>query len=109
MFYVSLKVGQREFIGEGNTRQAARHNAAAKALKILNTLPLPNDDLKPKLAATADVEEEEEEEEEDEKAQPYVHSDGNCGKIIIIIIIIKCSLIENINSRNGVQACYGGL
>ena len=46
MFYVSLKVGQREFIGEGNTRQAARHNAAAKALKVLRNLPLPNNDMK---------------------------------------------------------------
>ncbi|CAH1773248.1 unnamed protein product [Owenia fusiformis] len=40
--YVSLKVGQREFIGEGGTRQMARHNAAAKALNILRKLPLPN-------------------------------------------------------------------
>lgn len=41
VFYVSLKVGQREFIGEGRTRQAARHNAADKALKVLRSLPLP--------------------------------------------------------------------
>jgi len=41
MFYVSLKVGQREFIGEGSTRQMARHNAAAKALKVLKILPVP--------------------------------------------------------------------
>ncbi len=34
IFYVSLRVGQREFIGQGPTRQAARHNAAAKALKV---------------------------------------------------------------------------
>ena len=39
-FYVSLKVGQREFIGEGNTRQMARHNAADKALKVLSVLPI---------------------------------------------------------------------
>lgn len=43
VFYVSLKVGAREFIGEGNTRQAARHNAADKALKTLSRLPLPAD------------------------------------------------------------------
>lgn len=42
MFYTSLKVGPREFIGEGPTRQAARHMAATKALKILRFLPLPN-------------------------------------------------------------------
>ena len=41
-FYMSLKVGQREFIGEGATRQDARHNAAHKALNILRNLPLPN-------------------------------------------------------------------
>lgn len=34
VFFVSLKVGQREFIGDGKTRQAARHNAAAKALNV---------------------------------------------------------------------------
>ncbi|XP_074657003.1 double-stranded RNA-binding protein Staufen homolog [Tubulanus polymorphus] len=44
VFYVSLKVGQREFIGEGPTRQAARHCAADKALKILIALPVPPDE-----------------------------------------------------------------
>ncbi|XP_064652395.1 double-stranded RNA-binding protein Staufen homolog 2-like isoform X2 [Lineus longissimus] len=44
IFYVSLKVGQREFIGEGHSRQAARHCAAEKALKVLGNLPLPNQD-----------------------------------------------------------------
>ena len=39
---MSLKVGPREFIGEGATRQAARHNAAEKALKVLMTLPIPD-------------------------------------------------------------------
>lgn len=42
MFYVSLTVGTREFMGEGRTSQAARHNAAAKALKLLRELPLPD-------------------------------------------------------------------
>lgn len=46
IYYISLKVGPREFIGEGNTRQSARHNAAAKALRILRHLPVPNQDLK---------------------------------------------------------------
>eukprot|EP00918_Siedleckia_nematoides_P062235 GHVU01135745.1.p1 GENE.GHVU01135745.1~~GHVU01135745.1.p1 ORF type:complete len:804 (+),score=103.17 GHVU01135745.1:117-2414(+) len=44
IFYVSLKVGQREFIGEGQTRQSARHCAAAKALKVVKNLPMPNED-----------------------------------------------------------------
>lgn len=46
VFYVSLKVGQREFIGEGPTRQDARHDAAKKALHILRKLPVPNDEEK---------------------------------------------------------------
>lgn len=46
VFYVSLKVGQREFIGEGVTRQTARHNAAEKALGVLQKLPLPCDESK---------------------------------------------------------------
>jgi len=41
-FYVSLKVGSREFIGEGMSRQMARHNAAKKALDILRNLQLPD-------------------------------------------------------------------
>lgn len=40
-FYVSLKVGTREFIGEGMSRQMARHNAARKALEILRNLKMP--------------------------------------------------------------------
>lgn len=42
VFYVSLKVGNREFIGEGATRQMARHTAAAKAMKVIEQLPLPD-------------------------------------------------------------------
>ncbi|GFS04282.1 double-stranded RNA-binding protein Staufen homolog [Elysia marginata] len=42
-FYVSLRVGHREFIGDGPTRQAARHNAAQKALRILKHLPDQNE------------------------------------------------------------------
>ncbi|KAL8575957.1 hypothetical protein ACOMHN_051975 [Nucella lapillus] len=56
-FYVMLKVGSREFIGEGPTRQLARHNAAAKALKVLGNLPVPSDGSKAK--------DEQEEESED--------------------------------------------
>lgn len=46
VFYVSLRVGQREFIGEGHNRQEARNDAATKALNILKKLPLPNEDMK---------------------------------------------------------------
>jgi len=40
-FHVSLKVGEREFFGEGETMQAARHCAATMALNLLRTLPVP--------------------------------------------------------------------
>ena len=40
-FHVSLKVGEQEFFGEGETMQAARHCAATMALNFLRTLPLP--------------------------------------------------------------------
>ncbi|CAG2064009.1 unnamed protein product, partial [Timema podura] len=43
MFVVSLRVGAREFFGDGPTAQAARHDAASKALNNLKTLPLPED------------------------------------------------------------------
>lgn len=36
---VTLEVGGRQFIGYGFTAQAARHNAAAKALEVLRKLP----------------------------------------------------------------------
>ncbi|MBN3295237.1 STAU2 protein, partial [Amia calva] len=41
IFYVQLTVGNSEFIGEGRTRQAARHNAAMKALQVLRNEPIP--------------------------------------------------------------------
>ncbi|KAL1006290.1 hypothetical protein UPYG_G00070310 [Umbra pygmaea] len=41
IFYVQLSVGTNEFIGEGRTRQAARHNAAMKALQALRNEPIP--------------------------------------------------------------------
>ncbi|WAR16090.1 STAUH-like protein [Mya arenaria] len=56
-FYVSLKVGTREFIGEGISRQMARHNAAKKALEILRHLQIPDGMEKP-TAGGDNVEEE---------------------------------------------------
>ncbi len=38
-YKISLKVGDREYIAEGNSAQAARHRAARKALDDLLTLP----------------------------------------------------------------------
>ncbi|XP_058795500.1 double-stranded RNA-binding protein Staufen homolog 2 isoform X2 [Phymastichus coffea] len=43
VFLVSLKVGEREFIGRGTTGQAARHDAASRALEQLRQLPLPEE------------------------------------------------------------------
>ncbi|XP_054267450.1 double-stranded RNA-binding protein Staufen homolog 2-like isoform X2 [Macrosteles quadrilineatus] len=40
LYKVTVKVGDREFSGEGLTAQAARHDAAAKALEVLRNLPL---------------------------------------------------------------------
>uniref|UniRef100_A0A672JII8 Double-stranded RNA-binding protein Staufen homolog 2 n=1 Tax=Salarias fasciatus TaxID=181472 RepID=A0A672JII8_SALFA len=40
-FYVQLSVGSHEFIGEGRTRQAARHHAAMQALQALRNEPIP--------------------------------------------------------------------
>jgi len=40
MFCVQLRVGNKDFIGEGATAQAAKHAAANKALKMLRDLPL---------------------------------------------------------------------
>jgi len=42
MFCVQLRVGTRDFVGEGATAQAAKHGAAGKALKILKDLPIPD-------------------------------------------------------------------
>ena len=39
-FVVSLKVGCKEFVGEGSTAQAAKHSAATKALQILKVISL---------------------------------------------------------------------
>merc|ERR550539_1806801 len=42
VFHVQLRVGNREFTGEGATAQAAKHGAAGKALKMLEELPMPD-------------------------------------------------------------------
>lgn len=56
-FCVALKVGEREFVGEGETMQAARHNAASLALKLLNSLPMPTREPKTEKNATGSTEE----------------------------------------------------
>ncbi|KAG7199342.1 hypothetical protein KM043_018189 [Ampulex compressa] len=43
LFLVTLRVGQREFTGRGVTVQAARHDAASRALEQLRQLPLPEE------------------------------------------------------------------
>ncbi|XP_051852733.1 LOW QUALITY PROTEIN: double-stranded RNA-binding protein Staufen homolog 1-like [Antechinus flavipes] len=41
LYQVELSIGGQQFNGKGRTRQAAKHDAAAKALKILQNEPLP--------------------------------------------------------------------
>ncbi|XP_015605525.1 double-stranded RNA-binding protein Staufen homolog 2 isoform X2 [Cephus cinctus] len=43
LYHVTLKVGEREFVGRGMTGQAARHDAASRALEQLRQLPLPDE------------------------------------------------------------------
>jgi len=42
VFCVQLRVGNREFMGEGATAQAAKHGAAGKALRVLKEIPIPD-------------------------------------------------------------------
>uniref|UniRef100_A0A1L8DW07 Putative staufen n=1 Tax=Nyssomyia neivai TaxID=330878 RepID=A0A1L8DW07_9DIPT len=46
-YKVTLTVGERQFVGVGNTQQAARHDAAARALEVLKpiTSDSPNQDM----------------------------------------------------------------
>jgi len=69
IFYMSLKVGQREFIGEGATRQAARHNAAEKALKVLRCLTVPGTDTPSSISVPDKKKEREENDEEEEEEE----------------------------------------
>nr|XP_020668468.1 double-stranded RNA-binding protein Staufen homolog 2 [Pogona vitticeps]XP_020668476.1 double-stranded RNA-binding protein Staufen homolog 2 [Pogona vitticeps]XP_020668483.1 double-stranded RNA-binding protein Staufen homolog 2 [Pogona vitticeps]XP_020668492.1 double-stranded RNA-binding protein Staufen homolog 2 [Pogona vitticeps]XP_020668501.1 double-stranded RNA-binding protein Staufen homolog 2 [Pogona vitticeps] len=64
IFYVQLTVGEREFFGEGKTRQAARHNAAMKALEVLQNEPIP-----PKLPQNRESGSEMEEEKDANKSE----------------------------------------
>jgi len=47
LFSVSVKVGSREFFGQGTTRQLARHQAATKALACLKNLGAESKDVSP--------------------------------------------------------------
>lgn len=64
IFYVQLTVGNHEFLGEGKTRQAARHNAAMKALQALQNEPIP-----PKLPQNGEPGKETEEEKDASKSE----------------------------------------
>ncbi|XP_054840733.1 double-stranded RNA-binding protein Staufen homolog 2 isoform X2 [Eublepharis macularius] len=64
IFYVQLTVGDHEFLGEGKTRQAARHNAAMKALQALQSEPIPR-----KLPQNGDTGKELEEEKDANKSE----------------------------------------
>ncbi|ESP03356.1 hypothetical protein LOTGIDRAFT_82984, partial [Lottia gigantea] len=84
--YVSLKVGQREFIGEGPTHQAARHTAANKALRILKNLPTPTPPVKPE----GESEEKEEKTENELKSEiSLVHEIGLKRNMAVSFEVIK--------------------
>ncbi|XP_044154076.1 double-stranded RNA-binding protein Staufen homolog 1 isoform X1 [Bufo gargarizans] len=53
LYQVELSIGGQQFHGKGRTRQAAKHDAAAKALKSLQHEPLPN---KPQVNGNTDEE-----------------------------------------------------
>ncbi|XP_018430727.1 PREDICTED: double-stranded RNA-binding protein Staufen homolog 1-like, partial [Nanorana parkeri] len=54
LYQVELSIGGQQFHGKGRTRQAAKHDAAAKALKFLQHEPLPS---KPEMNGKASDEE----------------------------------------------------
>ncbi|XP_056403952.1 double-stranded RNA-binding protein Staufen homolog 1 isoform X4 [Hyla sarda] len=53
LYQVELSIGGQQFHGKGRTRQAAKHDAAAKALKSLQHEPLPS---KPEINGKSDEE-----------------------------------------------------
>ena len=57
LYSVSLKVGAREFLGQGVTRQLARHQAATKALAYLKSLDAADSAQPPSLKRETDSEE----------------------------------------------------
>lgn len=40
LYHMELSIGGQQFHGKGRTRQAAKHDAAAKAIKLLQKEPL---------------------------------------------------------------------
>lgn len=40
IYHMELSIGGQQFIGKGRTRQLAKHDAAAKALKVLQKEPI---------------------------------------------------------------------
>lgn len=40
LYHMELSIGGQQFIGKGRTRQLAKHEAAAKALKVLHKEPI---------------------------------------------------------------------
>uniref|UniRef100_A0A1B0CVZ0 DRBM domain-containing protein n=1 Tax=Lutzomyia longipalpis TaxID=7200 RepID=A0A1B0CVZ0_LUTLO len=52
-YRVTLTVGERQFVGVGNTQQAARHDAASRALEVLK--PITSDSPNQDLSLTEDI------------------------------------------------------
>lgn len=40
IYHMELSIGGQQFIGKGRTRQLAKHDAAAKAMKVLQKEPI---------------------------------------------------------------------
>lgn len=40
LYHVELSIGGQQFFGKGRTRQLAKHDAAARALKVLQKEPI---------------------------------------------------------------------
>lgn len=40
IYHMELSIGGQQFVGKGRTRQLAKHDAAAKALKVLHKEPI---------------------------------------------------------------------
>lgn len=69
-YYVSLKVGNRQFFGEGRTAQAARHAAAEEALTVLRNLPFPDHVKKHSEAAKSNGEHRDSDSDDDDLKSP---------------------------------------
>ncbi|KAI4793483.1 hypothetical protein KUCAC02_032696, partial [Chaenocephalus aceratus] len=104
IFYVQLSVGSNEFIGDGRTRQAARHSAAMKALQALRNEPIPErpTPLQGLPAQTEDHQSHPESPEEKEESEEG--SDASKSEISLVYeIALKRNLSVNFEVRKNIM------